>query len=96
VSVIIESLLYIHKMQSETSFSTLAPPTFEGESYNVWVLRMQSYLIEHFNIESYMIYTITYHKSSNLKNNNMNHENGHQENYSSCKYFEKEGHAPFG
>src|ERR1044072_8766484 len=31
-------------MQSETSFSVAAPPTFNGENYEIWAIRMESYL----------------------------------------------------
>ncbi|KAE8729670.1 receptor-like protein 12-like [Hibiscus syriacus] len=31
-------------MQSEISFSDVAPPLFEGENYQVWAIRMESYL----------------------------------------------------
>ncbi|KAE8666817.1 hypothetical protein F3Y22_tig00112491pilonHSYRG00345 [Hibiscus syriacus] len=31
-------------MQSEISFSAVAPPVFEGENYQIWAIRMESYL----------------------------------------------------
>lgn len=31
-------------MNGETSFSSIAPPTFDGESYQIWAVRMQTYL----------------------------------------------------
>ncbi|XP_049344195.1 uncharacterized protein LOC125808553 [Solanum verrucosum] len=31
-------------MNREASFSSMAPPTFGGESYRIWVVRMQAYL----------------------------------------------------
>lgn len=31
-------------METETSFSQLAPPVFDGENYQLWAVRMETYL----------------------------------------------------
>ena len=31
-------------MDAEASFSQVAPPIFDGESYDLWAVRMESYL----------------------------------------------------
>ena len=31
-------------METETSFSQVAPPVFDGENYDLWAVRMESYL----------------------------------------------------
>ena len=34
----------VDTMNGEASFSSMAPPTFGGESYQIWAVRMQTYL----------------------------------------------------
>ncbi|KAM3268207.1 hypothetical protein P3S67_031757 [Capsicum chacoense] len=31
-------------MDAETSFSPIAPPVFNGDNYQVWAIRMETYL----------------------------------------------------
>ena len=31
-------------MERESSFSTVAPPVFDGDNYQMWVVRMETYL----------------------------------------------------
>ena len=31
-------------MESEASFSPIAPPVFDGENYPIWAVRMETYL----------------------------------------------------
>jgi hypothetical protein len=31
-------------MEAETSFSSIAPPVFNGDNYQIWAVRMETYL----------------------------------------------------
>lgn len=31
-------------MEAESNFSTMAPPVFNGENYQIWAVRMETYL----------------------------------------------------
>ena len=31
-------------MEAETSFSSIVPPVFDGDNYQIWVVRMETYL----------------------------------------------------
>jgi len=31
-------------MNSETSYTTLAPPVFDGDNYQIWAVRMEAHL----------------------------------------------------
>ena len=31
-------------MEGESSFSALAPPVFDGDNYQMWIVRMETYL----------------------------------------------------
>jgi hypothetical protein len=47
--VVSEQLLEGSVMEAEASFSQIAPPIFDGESYQLWAVKMETYL-EAFNL----------------------------------------------